>query len=134
MREIEFRAWDPESNTIYLWEDIDAIVQMNTGGVGVKLDRLNIPVMDHFFVDQYTGLKDVNGAKIFEGDICSFTVDVESEDKVLIGAWRFDVADNGRSYFYLDHGDAYWMEGDSKWDDGSLQIIGNIHQNPELLG
>jgi len=71
-------------------------------------------------VGQYTGLKDKNGVKIFERDI------LQDEDKCLgiveFNKGRFVGNFDGRTYYSELYSDAEKSE-----------IIGNIHDNPELL-
>ena len=75
-------------------------------------------------VGQYTGLTDKNGKKIFEGDILSYIEEIETRSKgkeTLKGIYevKFDYC------------------GFSPLDClacNHLEIIGNIHDNPELLG
>ena len=71
-------------------------------------------------VGQYTGLTDKNGVKIFEGDI----VDYISSDVIGNPKTGTIIVEDMTDYdtmIYLNHSD-------------ELQIIGNIHDNPELLG
>ena len=68
-------------------------------------------------VGQYTGLKDKNGAKIFEGDIMR----VEHQG-VYIGPVYYEEAQWFGAKDYLQRA----------VDDGAV-VIGNIHDNPELL-
>ena len=81
-------------------------------------------------VGQYTGLTDKNGKKIFEGDIVK----------------HYNNSDDG-----FDIGALYWDEQFSQWKRTSIgnfhhksftytasrscdyEVIGNIHDNPELL-
>lgn len=77
-------------------------------------------------VGQYTGLTDKNGKKIFEGDIVK-TDKFNTPNKryvikydLLLGA--FIGEDDGTMYFTT-------FDGDSD----QFEIIGNIHDNPELI-
>ncbi|MEE0982233.1 MAG: YopX family protein [Acutalibacteraceae bacterium] len=74
-------------------------------------------------VGQYTGLTDKNGKKIFEGDIVA-----------EFGEYAYEVKwDVNTANFYL------WYVAAESYTDfyevpaGRLEIIGNIHDNPELL-
>ena len=68
-------------------------------------------------VGQWTGLVDKNGKKIFEGDI----VRTRGKDIYLV-EWNNDYG--GFECFNYETG----------IDLNSAEVIGNIHDNPELLG
>lgn len=84
-------------------------------------------------VGQYTGVTDINGTKIFEGDILKDVSDVGNEQLYEV-YYNEDLC-----AFMLD--DQYWITPTRDWlskDDKNpttmmLEIIGNIHDNPELL-
>lgn len=87
---------------------------------------------DYYHVDketvgQYTGLTDKNGNKIFEGDILEFSDRlVEVSWHAHLGCWdsnflKFTNIENGRD----DMSPCRW--------EYRAKVIGNIHDNPELL-
>ena len=78
-------------------------------------------------VGQYTGLKDKNGKKIFEGDIIGtdrFGVGHQIDGYVVYnennGQYElvFDLDDNGKMYVRLER---------------NVIVEGNIHDNPEIM-
>ena len=80
-------------------------------------------------VGQYTGLKDKHGKRIFEGDILRWTGEDGETGKVIVifagGLFLLkcvEVLDAPADPFY-------------EFDRGgqTLEVIGNIHDNPELL-
>ena len=79
-------------------------------------------------VGQYTGLTDKNGTKIFEGDILSGHLDElfpedESRYPVVWHDYGWHIKCGNKS---LDTLEQWWV---AKF----LEVIGNIHDNPELL-
>ena len=122
MREIKFRAWDTVLSKFF---DGDILNDYNLG------DFLND---DRYIVTQYTGLKDVNGVEIFEGDILGFC-DFDSlrtggntSDKMHTAVVKFSegswVVEDGGYCDYL-----YQVIA----NDSELEIIGNAYENKELL-
>ena len=75
-------------------------------------------------VGQYTGLTDKNGKKIFEDDILK---NIESNGIVAI-------CYSGCSYCYSHNGTIYGIDdSETGLKTNEWEVIGNIHDNPELL-
>lgn len=74
-------------------------------------------------VGQFTGLTDKNGKKIFEGDI------VQGQDRLKKYLEVFEVVECKDGSFVIvgDFMTRY------RWLDYDVEVIGNIHDNPELL-
>src|ERR1700741_4278946 len=103
MRDIKFRAWHRDTNTLLEWDAIKRMV------LGEFEDNSN------YVFEQFTGLLDKNGIKIWEGDILTHPT--------MEGFDRF-VAPFDPVYRYLPT---------LKQFGSRCEVIGNIHENPELL-
>lgn len=131
MKAINYRIWSGELNkflTQVWWKhdndpDIIRTLSVTEDGMEIELS---------------TGLKDKNNKEIFEGDIV-----------------KCELGDDNQSEIYISKvgelsGGAFWFEGKSQtgWNkdqtdqthfpllqtyNQQLQIIGNIHENPDLL-
>jgi uncharacterized phage protein (TIGR01671 family) len=76
-------------------------------------------------ISQYTGLTDKCGTKIFEGDI----IQNVTEGKTAVVQWFSE-----HSAFMLwckSENQVYWLYDN---DFLNIEVIGNIYDNPELLG
>ena len=118
MREIKFRAWDTESKVMWDWDEMQEWWE----DVGYHDNMLR---GNHYVPMQYTGLKDSEGTEIYEGDILE-SVAFGSEE---IGKIVYSEDD---AMFELDIDGVVlkFSNESSKW----WTVIGNICENPELLG
>ena len=88
-------------------------------------------------VGQYTGLTDKNGKKVFEGDIfkpfddeicyVAWIEHFSTLGLMVHSAWR--EKKRGKEILHFSKGWTYLTE----YSLNELEVIGNIHDNPELL-
>ena len=80
-------------------------------------------------VGQYTGLTDKNGRKIFEGDILGAHLDVNypENETIAVIVWA------NNAWCIQELGAEPDIIGDDELKNDGWEIIGNIHDNPELM-
>ena len=115
MRDIEFRAWDTNAKCFITIEQLR----------NVFFRILDGNYHERFVLQQYTGLKDKNGQRIYEGDI----VGTNSP------TWKYRVDwENGS--FWLNHLIISKTFSAKKVDIRRVkdfEVIGNIYENKKLL-
>lgn len=84
---------------------------------------------DHLYIEQYIGLKDKKGKEIYEGDIVKLY-----QYKKLQGIYLVQYDELNGEYVWCLNEDTDSAEYGSFPYLGRYQVIGNIHENPELLG
>ena len=128
MRKIEYRLWNPCKQGYHY--DVDTVIDC--------LKQQISGVYDHEkeyggVFEQYTGIDDNNGTKVFEGDIVSGREEEWLEGilynvSTWIGECRYD--DDKKRLMWFDLHESTTYEIDDYMFD---LVIGNIHQHPELL-
>lgn len=149
MREIKFRAWDGErmeydiavgrhTKDTCQW---NTVVVLDDGAVWVPEEQSEFQVM------QFTGLHDRNGREIYEGDIVLMlytdwpskpAADPRRLEDYLrsiskTGTVLHDPDTGGYEVEYRDGRFGPWRWHLRPGKHGRVEVIGNIHENPELL-
>ena len=129
MREIKFRAWDKNQkrwlDDVYIRLDGWASSMLSDDGGKNGLWEHDAGNHDDIVLIQYTGLKDKNGKDIYEGDI----IQTVAEDGTKLSKFQIDWRD-GAFRKLRDDGNIYFAESCGV---KHTEVIGNIHENPELL-
>jgi uncharacterized phage protein (TIGR01671 family) len=121
MREILFRG-KRKDNGEWVYGALYSYYDFKRTIVQILTDRTNgIPDAYEVIpetVGQFIDITDKNGKKVFEGDIVKgifYGFPLPIENFVLTIGWQEDIAGYGANYFE------------------NVEVIGNIHDNPELL-
>ena len=123
MREIKFRAWDTKAKQMHYEPKEDGFLD-GIHPTFVLHYRLFPPHDARFELMQFTGLKDKNGKEIYEGDVVNY--DRESFANGLTGLVEW----SGSGFYIAKHIQLVTLVEKFNSD---IEIIGNIHENPELL-
>lgn len=122
MREIKFRVWDRIKKEFEL---IDSLYELQ------KMNLSDAEFLNKDFL-QFTGLEDKNGVEIYEGDVIQYY----PEDGIAIAQIVFD--ENEDEGTFLCGFNCRLLNNidypDEEYDARELEVIGNIYENPELLG
>ena len=136
MRELKFRIWVKDEERYYDESGEESFLIVPNGIVLYISEEYEedgewftdkTSATDDVVVEQYTGLKDKNGKEIYEGD----RIKIEGSDTI----------------YTVEYGRGVWVArfGDESGDNICLfhyvrkdmvlyaEVIGNIHENPELL-
>lgn len=118
MGELKFRAWWPDAKKMVYFGDpylgLDALEKW-----GIHFPALGAVFLGPCEIDQFTGMLDVNGREIFEGDILKDSGGASAVEWAP-GRGGWGVRDEDGCMTLL----ADWV--------GGMEIIGNIHENPDL--
>jgi len=116
MREIKYQAWDTNDERMISWQEL---LDYGSG----LADYLQHP--RELIFREYTGLKDLVGKEIYEGDILSF------------GLWSDTQKPCLHKIYWNDKTASFdvWDLRHNEWGgqaDAFSEVIGNIYENPRV--
>lgn len=132
MREIKFRVWDSSDKRMRNWDEFKHM-SIRQFFIGLHLDR-NWPVM------QFAGFYDRNGNDVYSGDILKdssemiYVLDdfpfgthmfLKKEYTYFINQKEYFLKEGGALGEVLSRQNVRWLK--------KCEILGNIHENPELV-
>lgn len=115
MRELKFRVWNPVDKKFvdnFNW----FLIRLD----GTVVDGNDCPYDEHYIITQYTGLKDIKGKDIYEGDIVRELIngyDVYGKIHEVIFINGSFIVDESHLGLFNDY----------------VKVVGNIFENKELL-
>lgn len=137
MREILFRGKRIDNGKwvygYYFYDSFYNKAYITVGNYCMRISKgkSNHRIINAFEVDakavgQYTGLKDKNGNKIFEGDIVDFPDRCDDDG---YGVVKYDADE---TEFGIEYDSIYTGLG-RQYHSRDIEVIGNIYDSPELL-
>jgi len=134
MRVHKYRAWN---KTLSRWEEVnhewlyhnddDGLMYANV----VTQDNISCEIV----LDEFTGLHDKEGVEIYEGDIINILAPIGAEEGITLeGVWDvfYSQPCPGEAHYWGMHS----KRGNYRLSGPALafsEVIGNIHQHPELM-
>ncbi|TLE13759.1 hypothetical protein LS72_009615 [Helicobacter apodemus] len=134
LQELDFRVWDISKKIYYnnlefsMMPGDKKTFSINLGIIFAKNVESASMLSSNYEVELYTGLKDKSGNKIYEGDIIAHCVDgggVEYYSKI-----EFNHKRGMFEFVCIEHP---VISDFSSPLNPSIEVIGNIHENPKLL-
>ncbi len=138
-RVIKFRAWNGIDNSYIDW--------MTLCGMPKLITNIARGKEKHYQLEQFTGLTDKNGVEIFEGDLYKTTVlaghptdrwggeywvKVTAKVEFVNGRFVGVVVGHTKSSYEPEYKKGHFDGRIAEIKD--IEVIGSIHQNPELIG
>ncbi len=134
MRQIKFRAWDKQEKVMHPHVEDWYDTLSEKEGEPPQTEQSFGEVLSspkRYEVMQYTGLKDKNGKEIYEGDILRHRWDPDDtkDETIFVVEWTSlsDCCVRGEGFSFG------LQEEHAPRDPEDCEVIGNIHETPQLV-
>ena len=120
----KFRIWRQENPFVENWQPKYVYLTLGSESGFCKTD----------IIEQCTGLKDKNGRLIYEGDIVEIMVwDDTVEDMVETKGKVYWSREDAAFLINVSYDAEYSLNSHETFYGQEIEVIGNIHENKELL-
>lgn len=131
MRVIKFRVYDKEGRSFCPeWSRLEFLSVSED--CSYTLGQLLISDSDNYIIQQFTGFTDIEGNKIYEGDICKYISPYYSFYKSQNDCHIYYKQDYASMFISSNKGH-FDLLINNKFCNECLSVIGNINENPELI-
>ena len=121
MSKLKLRVWDKETGEYLKGVEAEDFVLKLNGDRYVEMSCGYYSKGKDWVIEQYIGLKDKNCKEIYEGDIVSYRGN----------NYQIKWCEASFAYIASSKNQYYWL---SPSKSTVFEVIGNIHENPELCG
>jgi len=142
-RDLKFRIW----NSHYEKWQTNLTMFMNNTNDGSYSFNFSKQIYENYKLQQYTGISDINGKDIYEEDIIKNTTSYEEYCNPAVVVWGiyekvgWKLAYKPKNYHIIPEELQHIINGNKFIEEFSLshkgfgryEVIGNIHENPDLL-
>ena len=113
MREIKFRVWDDDNKDMEYW----GLQGRNYYACSGE---------ERYHIMQYTGLRDKNDARIYEGDIIKSPFEAE---------YSVGVVEMNQGHWSIGQPSTGLFDVEELYEDDWIKctVLGNIYENPDLM-
>ena len=137
MKQIKYRAWDTKNKVMESPASYLLLTQTGKVLVSSPFQPIAEAAKGLYVIQFFTGLLDKNGVEIFEGDVV--VPDINRMTKGVV-EWFTNLGWDGGGSLHSGFYCKEWFtdrEGEEELDYGhgflGCEVIGNVHENPELL-
>lgn len=122
MKELKFRIWDNSHNE-FIRPDYGLIGFCYPLDGRIAVLTANSDPIEDCILEQYTGLKDKNGKEVYEGDIVEYDWYIRNDKSYRV-----------KEKVVFDDMGARVCGHNRIRNCSGVEVIGNIHENADLLG